>query len=669
MSNNNFDQTSNTNAVSGNLSKQESVMSIYEPTPMSPTKSNSGSNGSLLKPPSLNTPDNSIENPITRKFSYGNLGNQAEARVLVLFTGGTIGMMRNDKNVLEPIANQLLKRMRKYPHMHDEEYASKRFGKSSLMAPLVLPHVEGEHRRIIYTISEYEPLLDSSNMTFQDWMKIAEDIMQSYEFFDGFVVLHGTDTLSYTASALSFMLENLGKTVIITGSQIPIFETRSDGKDNFMGSLIIAGNYVIPEVCVLFNSKLFRGNRTIKISSASLDAFDSPNVSPIAKLGLSAEVDYRLIFRPCKVAKFTVHSKLDENVGILRIFPNMPTQTIKAFLQPPMKGVVLQTFGSGNIPNNRRDLHETLREATDRGIIIVNCTQCITGSVAEIYETGRQLLDCGVIPGFDMTPEAALAKLSYVLGKDDWNLNTKKVMMQNNLRGELTNGKAPQLDDYDLVDAVARSLHLSTPKELEQLGAVLFPAMVNASVVSGDTKKIDMLKSYGANLSAINYDLRTALHVACAEGNEDVVKHLLLNGAAVHIRDRYDRSPLFEAINHDHHEIIKLLLKCGSHVTGSTRGLGDSLCGAAARGLIKRLESYRLAGVDLSLQDTSGRTALHLAALHGHVNVIDYLLNHEVEFTNDLLGLTPLDYAKKGNNLSIITKLESKIPHLNGNSD
>lgn len=181
-------------------------------------------------------------------------------------------------------------------------------------------------------------------------------------------------------------------------------------------------------------------------------------------------------------------------------------------------------------------------------------------------------------------------------------------MMQNNLRGELTNGKGPELQDYDLVDAVARSLHLSTPKELEQLGAVLFPAMINSSVVTGDIAKIDMLKSYGANLSAVNYDLRTPLHVACAEGNEEVVKHLLLNGAAVHIRDRYDRSPLVEAINHDHHEIIKLLLKCGSHVTGSTRALGDSLCGAAARGLLRRLESYRLAGVDLSLQDTSGRT-------------------------------------------------------------
>lgn len=335
------------------------------------------------------------------------------------------------------------------------------------------------------------------------------------------------------------MLENLGKTVIITGSQIPIFETRSDGKDNFMNSLIIAGNYVIPEVCVFFNSKLYRGNRTIKVSSASLDAFDSPNVSPIARMGINVEIDYRLIFRPCKVAKFTVHEKLDENVGLLRIFPNMPTSTVKAFLNPPMKGTVLQSFGAGNIPCNRPDLTAVLKHACDNGIIIINCTQCISGSVADLYETGRHLIDCGVIPGYDMTPESALVKLSYVLSHDEWSLETKKMMMQSNLRGELTNGKGPeQLQDYDLVDAVARSLHLSTPKELQQLGGILFPAMINASVITGDLSKIDMLKGYGADLSAVNYDLRTALHIACAEGNEEVVKHLLLNGAAVHIRDR-----------------------------------------------------------------------------------------------------------------------------------
>lgn len=456
------------------------------------------------------------------------------------------------------------------------------------------------------------------------------------------------------------MLENLGKTVIITGSQIPIFETRTDGKDNFSAALILAGNYVIPEVCVFFNNKLFRGNRTIKISTASMEAFDSPNVPCLAKVGINVEVDYRLIFRPCTVSKFTVHTKLDQNVGILWIFPSITLATIEAFLRPPMRGVVLQSFGAGNVPTNREDILDALRRATSEDeMLIVNCTQCTTGAVSDIYETGRLLKECGVISGGDMTPEAALSKLAYVLSKDEWSLDMKRRMMECSLRGEVTSTKAHIMQDFDLVDAVARSLHLSTPDELVQLGATLFPAMVNTAVQTGDISKLELLKSYGADLSAINYDHRTALHVAASEGKLDVVRHLLLSGAAVHIRDRYDRTPLMEAISNDHHDIIRLLLKCGAHITGSARAIGEHLCAAAARGLMNRLESYRLAGADLSQPDPSGRTAMHLACLHGNQKMVEYLIkNYADQHECDLLGLTPIDYATKGGFAEIVDILK-----------
>lgn len=173
-----------------------------------------------------------------------------------------------------------------------------------------------------------------------------------------------------------------------------------------------------------------------------------------------------------------------------------------------------------------------------------------------------------------------------------------------------------------------------------------------------------MLKSNGADLSAVNYDHRTALHVACSEGKAEIVKHLLLNGAAVHIRDRNDRTPLMDAITNDHHDIIKLLLKCGSHMTGSARGVGEHLCAAAARGLTKRLDSYRIAGADLSQPDPSGRTALHVACLHGNLEIVEYLLKYSVNFDDiDLLGLTPLQYAKAGgheNVIKILTPIENE---------
>ncbi len=337
--------------------------------------------------------------------------------VLLIYTGGTIGMIENP-----------------------ETGALENFNFDQLME-----HVP-ELKKFNYRISSYQfdPPIDSSDMEPAFWAKLVRIINYNYEHFDGFVILHGTDTMSYTASALSFMLENLGKPVILTGSQLPIGMLRTDGKENLITAIEIAaaknaeGAPMIPEVCIFFENHLMRGNRTTKINAENFNAFRSFNFPPLAEAGIHIKYEPHLIRRPDPDKPMKPHYLFDHNVVILTLFPGIREEIIHSLLQVPgLKAVVLKTYGSGNAPRKEWLLRE-LKEATERGIIIVNITQCSSGAVEmERYETGIQLLQAGVISGYDSTPECAVTKLMFLLGHGLSQAEIRR-KMNSDLAGEIT---------------------------------------------------------------------------------------------------------------------------------------------------------------------------------------------------------------------------------------
>ena len=335
--------------------------------------------------------------------------------ILILYTGGTIGMIKDNKTG-----------------------AYKPFDLDNLLK--VIPALE----LFNFDIESYcfDPIMDSSNMSMSFWGKIVDVIEKNYEAYDGFVVLHGSDTMAYTASALSFMLQNLNKPVILTGSQLPLGMIRTDGRENLITAIEIAAatedeTPIVPEVCIYFENQLFRGNRTHKFNAQNFEAFRSPNYPALANAGVNIDYNRNAIHKP-NFKKLKVYKNLDNNIAILKLYPGISEKIIRSILNiEGLKAVIIETYGSGNAPNYQWFL-QTIEEAIKMDIIIANVTQCQVG-VVEMgkYETSINLREIGVISGNDITTEAAITKLMYLLG----NLKNREQVIklfETSITGEMT---------------------------------------------------------------------------------------------------------------------------------------------------------------------------------------------------------------------------------------
>lgn len=345
---------------------------------------------------------------------------KSDASILIIYTGGTIGMVIDKHSgSLHPVSGKEL-----YRH---------------------IPMLDSMDCSIEF--HSFDPLLDSSNMNPDHWVDIASVIEENYEKFDGFVILHGSDTMAYTASALSFMLENLNKPVILTGSQLPLGMLRTDGRENMVTSIELAAAMeddtpLVPEVAIYFESRLLRGNRTFKYNAEHFNAFQSGNYPALAEVGVHIKFNRNVILKP-NFKKLRVHKTLDTGIAVLKLFPGIGKKTVESILNiKGLKGVVLETYGSGNAMNDKWFL-DLLRRAAGRGIILLNVTQCKAGSV-EIgkYQTSLALGEAGVISGHDITTESALAKMMYLFGAG-YSHNEIVELLGTSLRGEMTVANRP----------------------------------------------------------------------------------------------------------------------------------------------------------------------------------------------------------------------------------
>jgi len=518
------------------------------------------------------------------------------------------------------------------------------------------------NKRIHYKIIEANTIIDSSSMTLESWKKTGRVIRNNYEDFDSFIILHGSDTMTYTASMLSFMLENLSKPVILTGAQIPLSEMRNDATINLINALTIAGYYQIPEVCVLFGSNVYRGNRTIRNNNMDFDAFESPNFRPLAHLGVHINVNWDITLKE-PTENFTFFEDFNNNICTVKIFPMLDDETFATFFEPPIEAVIIETYGVGNIPSNRPKLIETIKKANERGVIIMNVSQCKKGEVSSSYETGSILERLGVIFAGDITVECALAKLAYLLGKK-YDKRTTQRLLKDSLRGELsvTQEEFFSFQSNSFINIIGKMMDID---KSDKNASLVFKSLVPSIIIEMiEQNNLEILKKFENEIRHIHFtefSKKLPLHVAAKNSNEKIVEFLLkFKNLKINLLDYKKMTPLNYACLYKNYKVANLLFDRGGILSSdSSLRLGNLFCKLAFDGELENLKLFHKCGANLMISDNELRTCAHIAAAEGKTQIVSFLLNETTYNLNvkDKKGRTPM---KESANLEILNMFKSK---------
>ena len=603
---------------------------------------------------------------------------EEEPRVLVIYTGGTLGMVKSDEGYV-PKPDFLENYMKSHPSMCDLEYTNKRKvegeGNEGSAMEWIYTAETLFGKRVKYNILEFKELIDSSNMCIKNYIQIGEVIEKNYFEYEAFIILHGTDTVAYTAAILSFMLENLKKTVIVTCAQIPLTEIRNDADLNILTSLCIAGSYHLPEVVVCFNNQVFRGNRTSKLDINSFSAIQSPNLRPLCELGVKVKFRWYYVQNTCGLAPFKVWKKLDNGIIIITMHPYLTKESFEAQFAMNPKAVILQTYGAGNMSDDQPMILEIIKDQVKKGTIFVNLSQCNQGAVSDIYKTGRELKKLGVIPGSDMTIECALAKLSYLLGKG-FPAHRIKEYIGKSIRGELTEDVGSEESSEEAyVKMAAKNIteEQHTQDIFHPINTILFPAKINTLTAEGLIKILKCLNLNNLSLNIKDYDNRTPLHIACIKGKKDIVEFLVEETQIdINIIDNYMNTPLYYAIKCSNYDIAKYLYNKGAVIHTEKKQIVPLVLNSGIFGDLERIHIFLFCKLNLNnIKDHNGRTIGHEAAFMGNYEVLKYLAaNTDYDFEAlDRFGLsvwaeikdaTLIDEIKSMKKLGKIKEVEEK---------